>query len=439
MKTYYIPEGLDIDTILKQHPVSFKWHPDYFAYLLGQINEVASNIRDTIDDDGYVPLYAPFLKLRVHNYNEYMDYLVDAGIIERTDTYQAGERSKGYRFALPYRNQPLKPVQISKYTLLKKIKAQNAYDKGMKAKYDYLYKWFTPELTIDFNKAEEALELIKIENILRCKPNPFEKYNAHWTTAAKIRDKEFHFRVDTVAGRLHTNLTTLKKELRPFISYDGMTLASIDVVSSQPTLISALLSPTFYEKHGDETVSFLDTIAPIRKMIDLPSVWKHIKENYPDTELFRTDALNDFYTSFQKRVGEKINGYEVSRGDIKKSVFQVLYSHNNFINQKNAWLKRLFKETYPGTYSILEAFKKEPKALPLLMQNLEAQLVLDRVAKAAAKHAPGMPLFTVHDSIVVPFKEAGWCMELFRNVYKNTIGIIPNLRVEIWAHSQQST
>lgn len=438
---YFIPDNLNIDGLLKINPPAFKlgYHKDCFIYLLGQITEVAARYRDSVDEKGFVPLNAKMLKQRVHNYNEYMDYLIKHNIIERNG-YIPGEKSFGYRFTEKYFSMPVTIVEIKKRPLIKSIKAESNYERNMRVKYDYLHRWFNEDFKIDFEPAVEKLELIKLEEILRCKWNPFLKFNSNMVNAMRMRDHDYNFRIDEKAGRLHTNLTSLKKQIRPYLTYDGTPLASIDIVCAQPTLLLTLFDPKFYEKSENGRICYNDIRGSIREEIDFNEVWKHINSGYVDFELFKEDVMNDFYESFKKKIEKQIGKYDLVRDDLKVAVYKVLYSENEYFDQKRAWLKRIFCEIYPGVYNTLCAFKtKGVGALPILLQNLEAQVVLDRVAKTISKMNPRMPIFTIHDSIVVPATEVEWCNDIFKKEYYKALGVNPNLKTEYFEQQLKGT
>ena len=433
---YFIPENLNIEELLKEHPPQFKmgYHVDCFTFLLGQITEAAARYRDSIDNNGYISLNAKVLKQRVYNYNEYIDYLIMYEIIECDNRYIVGEKSYGYRYADKYFTAPIIKKEITKRTLIKSLNTEGNYERNMRIKYDYLNRWFNKDLQIDFEPAIEKLELIKLEDTLRAKKNTHLRFNANVISAARIRDDDYFFRIDETAGRLHSNLTTLKKQIRPYLTYNNEPLACIDIVCAQPTGILTLLNPSFYDKKStDGRITFHDIRASIREQIDFDAIWKHIKDGYPDYEIFKEDVMNDFYEAFRLKIEKHIGKFDLQRDDLKVVVYKVLYSENSYYNHAGARLKRLFDEIYPGVYRTIAAFKaKNESALPILLQNLEAQVILDRVAKKISKLYPKTPLFTIHDSIMVTQSEVEKCKEVFTSEYQRAFGITPNLKIELY-------
>lgn len=431
---FFIPSNLDLTALLQKNPPKFRHYTDNFIYLIGQITSVGAKYKGLIDEQGYVPLHAPLLKHRVHDYVKYMAYLIENDVLECNNRYYP-ERSYGYRFAKKYFTSPVVPVEITKYTLLKSIRTKGNWERNMEAKYDFLNRWFNDDLRLDFEGALNRLEWLKMEDILSGKFNAIQRYNANYANLVMLKERQFYFQVDYTAGRLHTNLTALKKELRPYISYAGEVLASVDVVSSQPFLIAnVLLNPYFYERGDGDKLCYHDTWGSIKKEIDIVEVRKHIMNLGPDAELFRQDVQDDFYTAFMNRVRQSGEGIDLTRDGMKKAVFLVLYSDNKFIQQEGAYLKRIFKNIYPTVYALLAAYKKRAsRSLPVIIQHIESKVILSGVARHISKRKKQVPLYTIHDSIVLPATEIELCKDVFSEQYTSLLGAVPHLKTEIWA------
>ena len=135
---YFIPENLNLEQLLIEHPPMLKhgFHIDCFTFLLGQITEAAARYRDSIDEEGFICLNAKILKKRVYNANEYMDYLIEHGIIICDNLYIPNEKSYGYRYADLYFTAPIIAKEIKKPTLVKSINLEGNYERNMRVKYD---------------------------------------------------------------------------------------------------------------------------------------------------------------------------------------------------------------------------------------------------------------------------------------------------------------
>lgn len=430
----FIPENLNLQSVLESNPPKFKYHVDYFHFLLGQITSVAAIHKDLVDEQGYVPLHAPLLKLRVHNYKQYMRYLIENGIIECNGKYVPGDRSKGYRFTASYGNSPIVMVAITKRTLIKSIRSKDNWMRNMQAKYDFLNRWFDDKLSIDYDAAMKKNEELKQEDLRTGNANAYLRFNASQANIFRIKERDYTFHCDYTAGRIHTNLTALKKELRPYVKYDGKVLASLDVVASQPFLIgNLLLSPGFIERGSRDTITYYSLWASIREALDLAEIRKQYDSLGNDAILFMEDCSQDFYTAFLNRI--KLSGTEMylDRDTVKQATYLILYSKNGYFSQEGALFKRIFKAIYPTVYSLLETYKiRTHKALPVLLQHIEAQVMLSGVARSISKRKREMCLYSIHDSLVVPATEIDSCKEIFDEEYSSRIGAIPPVKMKLW-------
>jgi|GEM_PF-1467683 len=431
---YFIPANLDLAALLEKNPPKFTHHIDNFVYLVGQITWVASRYKGIADEEGYLPLHAPVLKHRIHNYVAHMKYLVENKVLERSKSYEPGARSYGYRFAKEYITSPVVPIHITKYTLIKNITSKNNWDRNMEAKFDYLARWLDEGLCLDFEGAMNRLEWLRLEDFCAGKFGAQLSYNASYANLMQLKEREYYFNIDYTAGRAHSNLTSLRGAFRNYITHSGKQLASVDVVASQPFIIAnVLLNPLYYEKGEGEMLRYHNTWGCIKKEIDIIEVQKHIKSIDSDVELFKQDVSGDFYTAFMQRVKQSGEETELTRDDMKKAVFLALYSDNKFIHQEGAYLKSIFKNTYPSVYAVLASFKiLRARVLPVLIQHIESRAVVSGVARGLSKRKWDMPLFTIHDSIALPATEIELCKQAFTETFTSLVGAAPNLKTELW-------
>ena len=93
----------------------------------------------------------------------------------------------------------------------------------------------------------------------------------------------------------------------------------------------------------------------------------------------------------------------------------------------------MFNDLYPTVYDVFKSIKRHGQAnLAILLQRMESKLMLDHVAKRIGKECPGMPMFTIHDSIVCPFGEQGYVTRVIQEEAFQCIGSIPMVKVEPW-------
>jgi hypothetical protein len=121
------------------------------------------------------------------------------------------------------------------------------------------------------------------------------------------------------------------------------------------------------------------------------------------------------------------------RREIKNMIFSVLYSGNQFIGQPEAESKRLFRTLFPTVYEVFRLIKRNDKTLlPILLQTIEAKLVLNIIAKRFCQEKLGVPVFTIHDSIVCPVGYEEYAKSIMEQEIIKCIGITPTLKFEYW-------
>ena len=453
-----------VNEILEKNPPGIAGcKKDKFYFILNRIVEIpAYNKRNGQTDSGFTNLSSKVLQSYFHDYKKYIDYLLHHGIIECDRQYIPGQKSKGYKIAGKY-VAPLKPIHIQNSLLLKKIKRRHNTMAGKNTEYKYLQKW-VDGLEID---VPPAINLIRAQyEQRRVHPetrtwdikkkrfkNPLNQYNFSIINIYYLKYKWFYFKVDSKVGRLHTNLTNIQGDLRCFIKWKGQSLGSVDISNCQPYISSKLFAPAFYKGCKDRsdcknslTIQGLlsatshkihrgntreaHTHSPLLMLVKA----QQLSVNQPDVELFislvEKGVLYEYLEkAFEVRLDKKMN----SRKEVKAAVFQVLYTDNRFIGQRNAASKRVFKELFPHVYDLFSAYKKhDASVFPCLLQQMEAKLVLDIICKRISKEKPNVPIFTIHDSISTTLPNLDYVKSVMVEELTRNIGIRPNLKIEYW-------
>ena len=77
----YIPS--DVDEIIRKDPVTniSNFKKDHLVHILHLITEIPANKERFDEARGFVPINSQLLKKRIRNYQEYLQYLIDARII----------------------------------------------------------------------------------------------------------------------------------------------------------------------------------------------------------------------------------------------------------------------------------------------------------------------------------------------------------------------
>jgi hypothetical protein len=118
---------------------------------------------------------------------------------------------------------------------------------------------------------------------------------------------------------------------------------------------------------------------------------------------------------------------------MKKSVFAVLFSSNETTSRLMQKRKAFFRQLFPNVYHVFEIFKsQEHRTLALLLQNIESEIFLNRIARRIAQERPDLPISTIHDSIVTTVGNEAFVETIMREELEKATGIRPFLKREYW-------
>lgn len=449
---WIIPASIDMEEILKKDPPVFKYKIDYFYYIIDTITE-ASDLEDLDNNAGFVNLQAKRLQAFNHNYGKYIDYLLGK-VIRRDGKYVPGKKSFGYCINIKHAEAGLQAIPIKDFIARKNLKQENAEKKknsGIKGKkYDYLTKWFNPQLKIDGEKAREKVnELFPpltggIRGTKKGQPSRTTKRYKSLVAIEKFEKQQFYNSVDDNIGRFHSNIANIKKELRQFITYNGQQLVNVDIKNSQPLFSTLLISRGFYNNSSK----------PIN-IYNIPSVLPLINNN---TNINKNITIIDHYIMIVES-SETINGKgfkkyidlvnsddfyrrmasiiapnkPYNKAEMKTMMFMVFFSSNRFIGQPQAHFKRLFKVNFPDVYKVFTLLKKKNHAaLSHLLQRIESTVIVERSAKRIADEQPNLPIFTVHDSIATTKGNEEYIAHIIKEEIYDYTGVNAQIGFEYW-------
>lgn len=429
------------------------------AYLANLVIHIPLKAEDKYEN-GWVPICsAPYKNL--FYFKHYMDFLVDNEfLIKHHIKHSTSSKTcQKYKLCARYNKQIIALNPISDKDFF--FKGINSFKRERmaeaKKKCNHLTKWLNPELlTID---SKNALYFI---NKKYNSTNEINKKNKRIYIVKSIESKHWGFSRAGQDDRLHSILSSLPKDLRVFIQFDGNPLTSLDIKNSQPfifsTILNQLINPNvnllnnylssrkykelytsiisdkfrqtldnqklqsfikevlygkFYEDYGDILFRELIYWEDYEKKCHLNETIEINKEN---KKLKRTIII---HTPFETR-------RKVAKHIIMKSLFSSAGSNQNII--------QVFQKYYPEVYRVIQHIKKgkEKNFFPILLQNIEANCVLDYCTKNIAKKYPKMPLFTIHDSIVTTYPYKDILDEEFGKYLKLYFGLQPKLEPEPW-------
>ncbi len=275
-------------------------------------------------------------------------------------------------------------------------------------------------------------------------------YEVNKIPPQQIASKDWSFSVCRY-GRVHTDLTRCPKAVRPALRVGGEPLIEIDIANSQPLFLALLLIN--YRRNGNKTFAYVtfpeeranpyDQIDEIvRRTILHFSQREEISPTPPPTasittrkecdegkegivfvELRASDDGADrgsryqrflkpdetafvrlceagrLYEDFMDRLGLPVRNWA------KEQFFEVIYGSNHVQSP----LKADFTEVFPSVAEVVRVHKRKDHGfLPRLMQNVEANFVINTVCRRLMNELPDAPVLTIHDCLLTtpPYADA---------------------------------
>lgn len=438
MKTLYIPSTINIKELALKHNPPL--NHDYSVYILSLINSIPEwNEQMLRRNNGYTIINSTILQSWVHDYRNYLKHFISEGIIETDHTYIVEEKSFGYRFTREHAISDLVPVEISKYTLCKRLH-QRASTGDFK--YPYLKKWFdTGSLEFDYTSAIEFLSMYRDVNLPKAKTeaeirNIMNGYNLNVIASMRLNQREYWFRVDSTGRRLHTNLTNIKSELRNFITYQGQELVSIDIKNSQPYLSTGILKENYYSNTTNNTMQ-IPTNTTINSTVDNNIMLEESELSQCSRGIQPLDVANYIQQVKEGTLYEYyldglflLLGKQYTRSRAKELFLTCLYSDDHLASFKE---KDVFMLLFPSVYKVFKAIKGDDYSqLAIQLQRLESSLILDVIAKRISREKRSMPLFTIHDSIVCPIGKEEYVKAVMTEELHKALKIEPRVAFNYW-------
>ncbi len=217
----FIAEKINLSKILAETPPAFPYQIDNFKYILNLLTLIPAYQKNE-EDTEYIPLNAVRLQRVIRHYSLYLSYLLDNGIIETDGKVIPNLKSRGFRIAEQYQS-PVKVSFITDSRLNRKLSRKHftIQDNGL----EHLSKWFNSGLQIDYEAAMQFNEnqLLNTDcDVFSWEQ--FRKYNVNLFNIEHFTRENYRFKQDDTSKRVHTNLTSLSRGLRKFITYQKMVL-----------------------------------------------------------------------------------------------------------------------------------------------------------------------------------------------------------------------
>lgn len=358
-KTAYIPASIDPQTFSRQVR-------DYACWILNLIGRYQR--RHQLSAEAWVPLPQAYLEtmMSYSSYRHVIGDLISRDFIERKDS-PGDHTCYCYRFTAPYRADRLVPYPITKRVLLKRLYAcQLATADGLRLPvHRTLFRWLQTVTISDDAPDKPELNEIREGNL--------------WT---KVCDY----------GRVHTPITSLPGEFRPYLRLDGYAdLVSVDVSHCQLVLLAQWL-----RRNGWATDS-----------------------------AFEEQALGArIYSTFAEAL-------KVDRETAKTRFLNVLYGYpqRGKFDPNHA---AVFSALYPRTWESCATYTlaKPPVNLACRMQRLESEVMIDTAAAMFIERHPDAPILTIHDALIVTREDANRAAACINAAFERLYNVWPNVKID---------
>lgn len=423
----YVPESFAPNTVL---PDELRRYADAARYFLHRI--VWGHLLRKRTLDQFVPLKFDYLRAAIPDrvIRPLKEALIEKGVVECDGQYIEGRKSLGYRLAEKYRSDRIIRFELTDRKTAEKVH-RNRGAKYKKVRLD-VHRWLRSQfrrLDIDLTGALNCLAGHPRFEIVRI---PIEE----------IAKKEVEFSVCRY-GRVHTSLTRCPKCVRSFLKVNMEPLIGLDIKNSQPLFLSLLV--VNYRKRANKTFGYLtfaesttDPYREIDKIIQktvLPFPYKNQNDTSPSlctaittrkankdkSEHVDSTALTTSTTLPRNRsiINDYLQEDELlfiglcERGEL----YEHLCSHEEFPVRKWAKqrffevifgktratspMKSMFAADFPNVAEVVRAHKKKDyRHLPRLLQNIEANFIINTVCRRIMNEIPDAPIFTIHDSVL---------------------------------------
>ena len=419
--------------------------PKIYFFITFLSEHHGSSSRKVTSND-FIGVTAKFLKdkFKTKNYKDPINVLKQIGIIEANDKFSQGSKElnvlpfpKSYRLKRPYSDAELILVQEGKMLRTKERKKRqghcnsnqstNGVESGTKTRKKAKESQKTDSLLTPDTKYLQAClaELSFDSKAFNADDIDFEdhKAKAYAERAAKNLSvsEDYCFPDPRISkslwsGRLTTDVTGLKKELRPFFRKDGASLVSIDVHASQPFLLMG-----FY---------------------------RQIQACQSDIESERHQYANLFKGDFYSNIGSQILSEQSNRRTWKTAVI------NHFLFPKKPkgpgkLVAKLFESNFPLLAERIEHIKsnqilvdeyflakreRQPKEknyhrqAATMLQKFEADIIIDEVCGAAFKEKKYV--VTIHDELMVEKNDVEFFKDQLIRAFRKTTAYAPILKLK---------
>lgn len=470
MNQYYVlvPKNLNLDQRITKFPPPFKFNKEYVYYFVSKLIEsIAYRNMDKIHDkypDNNKNSMSAMIKHFTHmcatinqdffrNSKQHLDYLYlnlpNEGRFFWRKNYAKGDC---FSYKIPkyyWGDGELELVQLSERSFVNKIKKhyKPTVENVVKKRFNFTIGYFdTERFELDEKSALKDLyaEYQKTGN--------YQKYLLNVVRLMNLKNGHYSFHHNpNTDGRLHTAITQFPKICRKHLKYDKERLSEIDLSSSIPFFLSYILSHY-------STLQPIDLIS-INSSKDLLYHYMLVKSSVEpssrEIQHFRELVLNNelyeyFMDDFMKLYHFEQNFFNLFNrlfdGDqddlrkyCKKRFLSMLFAKPSQYRDEQI----VFKKYFPTIHNFLMKYKRKKfrdfrkfdwhKKLSYLTFQLESHFMVNIIAREINNlFRRKIPLFTLHDCIVVKESHLEIIYKIVQDIFIREIGYAPNLTKKVW-------
>jgi len=369
MKHYkqIIPEKLELKIKdIERHP------PRIPGFRMAFLMQIIYWICTKKEENGYSYLNMKYLRKQIPQADQYIKHLLNTCLIERTKGYIPGERSFGYRIALEYASKYIVKT-VTDQKLIRRIKeTPRKFARGFNVQNKHLQNLSFDSHALKFAEANYS----------------GESYNSAIVSINMVNNDEKYSLIDEAGGRYYSNMTNMPAGLRRFVMVkDKHLTANVDIKNSQPYITTMILTNPGEVSRFAKSKDF----AMILKSLNIP--------DNDDIKLYiKLVTEGQFYEYLMPYFEAK--GLPCTRVEVKKAVMIILFDKNR---EKTSRAKRIFKNLFPTVNDIFSIVRGNEggERFPILLQSIEAFIVLRVILPRINTEHPEIIAFTIHDSLLV--------------------------------------
>ena len=445
-----------LDEMLKKADTLSGVHRKNFEFLVYIVNtmyrryQIAFNLAVKhhwkIDIDKWaVPIYSKIYdRIIGSNYLEYVKILEQWGIIGRSRSYVKGSKDvpgkcKHYWFTKKYlayiqrylhtraqeeagdikkRKGGVHVIKVVNPFLYRKLaeRAEEVHAEQMQLpEIKELYEDLT-HFSIDEAKSYNILGDMVASNAipperLTSEMNKVKMFNSYATDKYALYCKRDAY------GRVHTNITQMKKEIRKnCITCDGKKTVEIDIKSSQGAFLYRVLDRYISNFDGREHIVISSKGGNAEPYWETGDKTHSIQEFYAELwqykRLLTSGQLYEFFLDFVN----KTLHVKTDRNSVKKEFLTCLFCGRFYSKKKHKLveaIQKLWQEKFPNLFKAIQIIKRGHYAeLAHELQRTESHLIFSVVYRRI-KDELHCPVCTVHDSIIVAAEFATRAKQIF--------------------------